>query len=178
LYNRPSYRVTVLRRQQVLLAAQCRVEEADHVAKLIEEGVRQDEKEHARARQRDYEESMTKLKAKQAGELEFFDEQCVIEVAQLKQQREGLRKVISNKTKKVEKRQEMIKDVDRLWNATQAERLGQITAGSARGKKMPSSHIPIAAVDKLEGAFLALPPLNFDGDMSARGSRRRKRADE
>jgi hypothetical protein len=160
-YNRPSNRVTLMRRQQTLLAVQCRFDEADQVAKMIDEGVRQDEREHAKVRQRDYEESVTKLKAKHAGELAFFDEQCAVETAQLKQRREVLRKGIDNKTKKVEVREEVIRDADRLWNERQTQRQAQITAGTARTKTLPSATIPREEVARLEGGFLALPNSNW-----------------
>jgi hypothetical protein len=174
MYNRPSNRVTVLRHQQTLLTVQCRFEEADVLAKMINEVVKHDESEHARSRQIDYEESLTKLKTKQANELAFFDEHSVIEIAQLRQRRETLRKAIDNKEKKIEARGEVVKDIDRLWNAKQSERLEQLAAGESTGTALPSSHPNREEVAKTQGTFLSLPPLRLETDKSARRKKRKE----
>jgi hypothetical protein len=174
MYNRPSARVTVLRQQQTLLAVQCRFEEADVVAKIIDEVVRNDENEHARARQIDYEEALAKLKAKQAAEIAFFDEHCVIEIALLRQQRAILRRALENKEKKIEARVEAANDVDRVWNARQSERLEMLATGRFFGTPAPSSRIKREEVAKTEGGFLLLPPLKLEVEKSARRGRRKK----
>jgi hypothetical protein len=115
---------------------------------------------------------MARLKRKQTAELEFFDEQCGIEIQLLKQERKTARKVIENKAKKIEGREMAVHDAERIWNAAQGERLAQITAGQ---DTLPSSHIRYEEVAKTEGGFLVLPRLRLESDKSPRVSRRQTR---
>jgi hypothetical protein len=162
MYNLPSHRVAMLRRQQTLLTVQCRFEEADAVARLLAERTLQNNIEQAKARQRDYEESFTKLKTKQTGEVEFFDHETEIQLAQLKQARRVARAPIDNKKKKMEAREAFLMDAERVWNARRHERMEKITTGTTMGQTFPSLHIQPEEVGKSDAARLPLPQLKTD----------------
>jgi hypothetical protein len=174
LYNRPSNRVMVLRHQQTLLAVQSRFQEADRVTRIIQDATQFEQAEHATSRQRDYAESLAQLKAKQAAELEFFDEHAIVEISQIEQKRAVLRKSIENKEKKVDAKGVLVKDIERYWNTGQTARQDDIAAGRAFGASLPSSQLSPTELAQNEIGFLILPPLKLE--KSARSSRRRKRA--
>jgi hypothetical protein len=85
MYNRPSHGVLQLRRKEELLTAQCRFAEADEVSKILKEEMAKQEEERARIRQKDYEESLAKLEARQLAEIQWFDENAEIERERMRQ---------------------------------------------------------------------------------------------
>jgi gamma-glutamylcyclotransferase (GGCT)/AIG2-like uncharacterized protein YtfP len=172
LYSRISVGMSILHRQRALMAMQYRLEEAESVSRLIGERTASEQIERGKARQMAYDVSVSKLKAKQSGELSLFDEQAAVQIEQLKQQREMQRRAIEHKQKKIDARMEAVKDMERVWNAKQLERLGHITAGIAFGTRLPSARIKREELEKLEYGSLALPALQLDTEKPSQGFRR------
>jgi hypothetical protein len=174
-YNRPSNRVMILRHQQTLLAAQCRFLEADSVTRIISDATQSEVFVRAKSRERDYEESLSQLKAKHAAEVEFFEEHSEVELAQLQQQRVALRRSLENKGKKIEAKGALIKDIERYWNSEQIARQTKTLGGKVFGALLSSSNVNISELAKNEIGFLALPRLSVES--LPRSSPRRNRSD-
>jgi hypothetical protein len=121
-YNRPWNRVMILHHQQRLLAGQCRFLDAASVTKVISDTTQTDEFLRTKSRQRDFEESVCQLKAKQAAELYLLEEHLAMELAQLHQWRTVLGCSLQHKSKNIEAHGFLVKDLDmRYWNTVQKQ---------------------------------------------------------
>jgi hypothetical protein len=96
LYNRASNNLTVLRRQLAFLLVQCRFKEAEDVRRMVDEETRFEEEENHLVMQRDYDEAVKKVIARQAEELATFDNKAAVQVQTYLQDRAVERKVHEN----------------------------------------------------------------------------------
>ncbi|OHS97595.1 hypothetical protein TRFO_36131 [Tritrichomonas foetus] len=157
-YNRSSAALTVLRRQHALLLSQNRFKEAEVIASEIDEKTQQELAQNHAMHQKDFEAAQDILFARQKDEVEFFENRIAVEMAALKQRRGRGRRAIENKEKRIEAKEEGLKEPDRLWNQSQIHRTEEMT-GRSRSIQ-PSSKMSVRELGGNEVAILALPPLD------------------
>jgi hypothetical protein len=174
-YNRPSNRVMILRHQQTLMAAQYRFLEAAAVKKIISDATQSEVFVRTKSWGRDYDESLSQLKVKQAAELDFLDEHSGLELAQFQQQRAVLRRSLENKNKKIETQGSLIKDIDRYWTMGEKARQTKALEVGVSGCLLRSSHVTVSELAQNESGFLALPRLSVE--LPARRSPRPKESE-
>jgi hypothetical protein len=176
LYNRSSTKLTIMRRQLAWLLVQCRFREAEEVRRLVDEETREEEAESHRAMQRDYDEALAKLLARQQEELETFDEGAALQVQKYLQDRATDRKVLENRGRKIAAREEIAADPQRLWNHQQAARARAIAANVGK-RPVPSAKMSRKDIKDKDVAILNLPPL-ASRRKSARKLKKGKHHDE
>jgi hypothetical protein len=164
-YNHASTRLVFLRGQFKLLMTQCRFREAEDVRLIIEKTEQAEQAMSFACLQRDYDESLAKIQAKQKGEVEFFEAQAEIQKRQLRQARQGLRATYAKKERKVVEYEKRIADVDKLWNQRQTARINDIASGTSRpamsGTITKMSRADITVRSEKEENLIALPPLRL-----------------
>lgn len=163
-YNRASHGLINLRKQFKRLVQQCRFKEAGDVQKIITRAESKEQYEAHLCMQRDYDNSLRMLQHRQRGELQFFEQQSLIRVAQLKQRRERRRVALVNKQKKVEQIGEFVSDSDRVWGKVQTQKKEEAilaTSGPILGRQLITARTTnVNAGDSKEDATICLPPLD------------------
>jgi hypothetical protein len=164
-YSHASTRLVFLRGQFKWLMTQCRFKEAEDVRRIIERTEQAEQELAFTCMQRDYEESLAKVKVKQQGELDFFNTHAEIQLKQLRQARAMERVTLVNKQRKVDEYERRISDPDKLWNQHQAARVNELVA--KRGSRSPTgmitkmSRADITVRTEKEENIISLPPLNL-----------------
>jgi hypothetical protein len=111
--------------------------------------------------QHDFEEAQKKLRAKQAAEVAFADEDGKVQVARLAQKRERGRQALMNMTCKFLKRAGEISDPERLWNIHQAKRREEAARGGQVEAAPRLAKLAVGDFPTREDALIALPPLRM-----------------
>jgi hypothetical protein len=158
LYNRATNALTVLRRQRAFLLVQCRFKEAEEAARLIAEETRAEEADSHAAMQRDYDEALKKVVAKQGEEMETFEARAAVQIQKFHQDRATERRVYENRGRKISAREEIAKDKDALWNHQKTHRARAIAEDAG---KLPvrSAKLSRGDIADRDVAVLNLPPL-------------------
>ena len=158
MYNRASNQVTSLRMQHAFMLTQCRFDDAQAMAQIINERTTHERNESHFIMQHDFDESLKKVQARQADELDFFNESTRLQMEKLKQDRARLRVGFENRAKKFEARDGIVSDPDKLWNRTRNQR---IQANSRRRvATLPSTKMTRRDIRDSDVAILDLPPLD------------------
>ena len=158
MYNRASNQVTSLRMQHAFMLTQCRFDDAEAVAQIIRDRTAHEREESHFVMQHDFDESLKRLQAKQADELDFFNESTRLQMEKLKQDRARLRVGFENRAKKFEARDGIVNDPDKLWNRTKNQRI--FTMARRRGSTIPSTKMTRRDIRDSDVAILDLPPLD------------------
>ena len=159
-YNRASHTLINLRKQFKLLVQQCRFKEAGEVQKIIATHEAHEKEEAHLQMQRDFDESLRKLQARQEKEKETYRSQAAVQIEQLKQKRARLRVAVINRLNKVEKIGETAKDPEKVWNSLQMQRKEEMaTARSAGLSAQVTTKVNVQTADTKEDAMIELPPL-------------------
>jgi hypothetical protein len=175
MYNRPSARLKLLKRQEEILLQENRFEDAEKVRALITD-IRANEKDvQARMMQHDYQESLAALKRKQRAELENAEENMALEMERLRQKRAEMRQALELKRKLIENRV-TAETEDRLH---EVEKVRRLDGRWKLERKHRGSTCAIPPRRELsEADFLSLPPLMLDQEdlrTDSAHSKRRKR---
>lgn len=117
LYNRPSHKLRALRYQANQMVACGRFKDAEEVMKVADQLQQQEQRQGAYQMQKDYENATKLFDQRVKDELNTFDIDAVNQIENLRARRATMRTVFQNQEKKVEQRSELVKDVDRCWNA-------------------------------------------------------------
>jgi hypothetical protein len=161
LYSHASAELRGLRRQLRQYMLDCRFQDAEAVSAMAQRRELAEQAEAAKQMQHDFEEAQKKLRAKQAGELLFAEQDARVQVARLRQARARGRQGLMNLAYKFQKRAGEISDPEKLWNIHQAKRReeaargGQIEA-TPRLAKLAEDDLPAG-----DDALIALPPLRM-----------------
>lgn len=160
-YNRASNQLTVLRRQQAFLLVQCRFKDAEQVQSLIDQRTREEEAQNHKSHQHDYEESLKFIRNKQKNEVDFFEEKAQVQLTQFRQKRAAQRQVYEKREKRLEARNEVVRDLEKLWNSAQLQRIESVSQTNTREVQtfQPSSKMSRKDIKDQDVAILSLPPL-------------------
>ena len=159
-YNHASSRLLFLRKQFQQLVVQCRFKEASAIKSEIQKLELAEQQEAIKVMQHKYDESLKKIETRHADELQFFKTRADIQLKQLKQNRAKLRIALQNKESKLRKMEERIKDVEKLWNCNQMQRIEDVSAGKSRDARVTSKLSPREFCNQND-TTINLPPLNL-----------------
>ncbi|EAX87200.1 hypothetical protein TVAG_215510 [Trichomonas vaginalis G3] len=164
-YNRASHGLINLRKQFKRLMQQNRFKEAGDVQSIITKAEEKEKYEAHLSMQRDYDNSLRMLQTRQKGEKQFFEQQSLIHLAQLKQKRERRRVALVNKQKKVEQIGLFANDAEKVWGKVQNQRKDENLSASGpilsrNGSIISPRTATIKAQDSREDATIPLPPLD------------------
>ena len=156
LYNRASNTLTSLRRQLNVMLRQCDFDAAEEVEAQIQRRKASEESENTFIMRHDFNEALRKLQKKQADEKRHFEESAALKMKMLKDKRQRLRVRFLNREKYMERRQQMIRDSDKLWTHAQLHR---DSISPTLRDVPPSLKVTKKDVDEVEVINLQLPRL-------------------
>lgn len=160
-YNRASNELRVMREQIQKLLISNRFKDAEEVLSRADKLQASEQAANSRLMQTDYTNATKLLDQKIAQELESFDQQAQLQIANFKTRRERNKNQYDNQLKKCEQRAELIEDIDRLWNVGQKQVFDQ-TLAKSRSSRIPPKSTHVSASDfgkRTEPLVLSLPPL-------------------
>ncbi|OHT04860.1 hypothetical protein TRFO_27585 [Tritrichomonas foetus] len=133
LYNKPSNELRTLRIQVKKLMSVGRFNDAELVCARADALQAKEQRENTYQMQTDYENATKLLNQKIEDEIHTFDLNAQLQIDSLKARRETQRTVYENQIKKVEQRFEVTKDMDKIWNACQRQRIEEEVYGEGWG---------------------------------------------
>ena len=136
LYNKPSHELRTLRIQVKKLMSVGRFNDAEIVCARADALQAKEQKENTYQMQQDYENATKLLNQKIAEEIRTFDINAQGQIDSLRARRETQRTVYENQIRKVEQRFEVTKDMDRIWNACQRQRIEEEVYGKDKGARV------------------------------------------
>jgi hypothetical protein len=150
-----------LKRQYRMYLKECKFQEADEVGAIIAKTERTEQEEAGRQMQRDFDEVLKKLRAKQASEVACAEDAEKLMIAQLRQKRNRGRMQLVNQRRRFEKWAEQIADPDRLWNMLLAQLREEIARGGTMEAPVRIAQLTEDELPAKDEAVLALPPLRI-----------------
>lgn len=163
LYNRPSHKLRTLRHQANQMVACGRFKDAEEVMKVANKLQQEESKQGAYQMQKDYENATKLFDQKVKDELHTFDTDAVNQIETLRARRASMRTVFQNQVRKVEQRSELVKDVDRCWNANMRTIVEQkMSRKGQHPDVMPRTTRALGRSlrEKQDNVILSLPKLN------------------
>lgn len=162
LYNRSTNNLNSLRRQLSFLLVDSNFKDAESVQKQVNERTQLEAADHHEIMQSDHDTALKFLIEKQQQEIQYFEDDCAVELEKLRQDRTKLRQAYLNRQLKLKTKEEIIADPDKLWKHGQTERMGNTlkTSISNGVSVSPSSKMKRADIKETDTTVLVLPPLD------------------
>ena len=161
IYNHSTGYLINLRYKLSFLLIQNRFAEAESCQKAIAERTKYEMQEHHEIMQHDFDESLKQLEDRQANELQTYDENCQLQLEKLRHDREKLRRSYLNRQMKLNAKEEIVTNPDKVWIHSQQARLTEAARTSKRTPLSPSTKM--TRTDEMrseEAVSLELPPLD------------------
>jgi hypothetical protein len=158
LYNRPTNKLMILRRQLAFALVESRFKDAEALRKIVDDETKFEEAENHLIMQRDYMEALQKTNCRQAEELTMFDDEATLEMQDFLQTRAAERRVLEIIGKKIAAREAIAADAEKLWILQQAKRSHAIV-GNIGKSICPCVKLRIGDINYNDAEILNLPPL-------------------
>lgn len=162
LYNRSTNNLNNLKRQLNFLLVDSNFKDAEAVQKQVNQRTQLEQVDHFELMQSDHDTALKFLQNKQSLELQYFEDDCAVELEKLRQDRTKLRQAYLNRQLKLKTKEEIIADPEKLWMHGQTERMGNTLKTSInKGPNInPSSKMKRSDIKDTDTTVLVLPPLD------------------